>query len=267
MSLSTKRVKLVVAYDGTDFCGWAAQAGLATVQGTLTEAVRQVSGEDCEIVGASRTDSGAHAIGQVCHFDSTRNVPLNKWVRALNDRLPDSIKVKSSMIAHPDFHSRFWAQDRYYRYRINAGERDPFIERISHVCRPEVDTERMRQAAKMLIGKHDFRAFTANLQDWIDNTIREVHSIEIAERAGRIKIDIVGSAFMRGQMRRMCGALLEVGLNKRDADSIGKLLDPKTRDQEMLPEVLPAKGLMLMKVRYGRHPKDCRNKEDYGSEE
>lgn len=233
----------------------------------MTEAVRQVSGEDCEIVGASRTDSGAHAIGQVCHFDSSVNIPEQKWVRALNHRLPEAVVVKSSKHVDASFHSRFCAQDRYYRYRINSGERDPFIERISHVCKAGLKIDRMQQAAKLLIGKHDFRAFTAELQDWIDNTVRELHSIEIAERAGRVNIDIVGNAFMRGQMRRMCGALLEVGQGKRTVDSVAKLLDPKTRDSEMLPQVLPAKGLMLIRVRYGRHPKDCRNKQEDGFEE
>ncbi|MBX3118158.1 MAG: tRNA pseudouridine(38-40) synthase TruA [Fimbriimonadaceae bacterium] len=265
--MSTKRIKLVVAYDGTDFCGWAAQAGLVTVQSTLTEAVRQVSGEDCEIIGASRTDSGAHAIGQVCHFDSAVNLPPENWTRVLNHRLPATVVVKSSVSVSDTFHSRFCANDRTYKYRINSGERDPFLERISHRALPGLRIDRMQEAAKLLVGRQDFRAFTANLDDWVDNTIRVIRSVAVKDRAGRISIDIVGTAFMRGQMRRMSGALLEVGLGKRDVESVGRLLDPKTRDQEVLPEVLPAKGLMLMRVRYGRHPKDCRNKEDDGFEE
>src|SRR2546423_14524368 len=105
----TNRIKLVVSYDGTDFRGWAAQTGLRTVQGTLTEAVRRVSGEDCEIVGASRTDSGAHAKGQVCHFDAKAAIKPANWVQALNKVLPSEISVLNASIAGPEFNSRFCA--------------------------------------------------------------------------------------------------------------------------------------------------------------
>lgn len=118
-----RRIKLTVAYDGTDFCGWAAQAGRRTVQSTLIEAVRRVSGEDTEIVGASRTDSGAHAKGQVCHFDTATPIEPARWTQALNRILPPDVAVCRAAYVSPRFHARFCAGDRRYRYRIATGDR------------------------------------------------------------------------------------------------------------------------------------------------
>ncbi|KXK13762.1 MAG: pseudouridylate synthase I [Armatimonadetes bacterium OLB18] len=128
----TRRIKLTVAYDGTDFCGWAAQAGRRTVQSTLIEAVRRVSGEDTEIVGASRTDSGAHAKGQVCHFDTATPIEPARWTQALNRILPPDVAVCRAAYVSPRFHARFCASDRRYRYRIATGDRDPFADRYAH---------------------------------------------------------------------------------------------------------------------------------------
>src|SRR5476651_156283 len=133
------RIKLVVAYDGTDYRGWAPQSGQRTVQSTLREAVRQVSGEEIEIVGASRTDSGAHAKGQVCHFDSEVNMEPIKWARVLNKVLAPDLGVVSSKQVSGEFHSRFSAQDRFYRYRILTGVRDPIRSRFVHENGRELD--------------------------------------------------------------------------------------------------------------------------------
>ena len=159
-SLSTKRIRLVVAYDGSGFCGWAAQRGQRTVHGTLTEAVRRISGEDCEIIGASRTDSGAHAKGQVCHFDVGVPIPVEKWCSILNHVLPADVAVISSAEAHPEFNSRFWAKDRWYRYRILSGPRDPRRSRYVFQSERELDVELMGESAQKLVGMHDFLGFS-----------------------------------------------------------------------------------------------------------
>lgn len=253
----TNRIKLVVAYDGTDFRGWAAQAGLRTVQGTLTETVRRVSGEDVEIVGASRTDSGAHARGQVCHFDTQVPIKEQKWVMALNRLLPSDLAVKSAGVVPTTFHSRFCAMSRHYRYRIYLGEADPFRERFAFRHWENLKSEAILEAAPKLVGTHDFRAFTEELDPKVENTVRTLKSVQVSLVQDEIRIDIVGTAFLRGMMRRLSGALFEIGRGQRKVDDIEKLLGPQHKTMH-LPVVLPAKGLTLMRVIYGRHPKDNR---------
>lgn len=261
-NLSTKRIRLVVAYDGTQFCGWAPQAGLRSVQSTLTETVRQVSGEDCEIIGASRTDAGAHALGQVCHFDVSIKMPGENWTRALNDLLDEDIAVQSSKQVTPAFHSRFSARNRTYRYRIVSGVRNPVLDRHSHWEWRELDVETMRVAAANLVGRHDFRAYTAELQPWITNTWRELYKIDIRQQGRQTDIVITGTAFMRGMMRRIAGGLLEVGIGRRPETDLGSLLTEEGAIRLDWPVVLPAKGLTLLKVGYGRRMRDLRLEDD-----
>jgi tRNA pseudouridine38-40 synthase len=261
------RVKLVVSYDGTDFSGWSAQTGRRTVQGTLTEAVRQVSGEDVEISGASRTDGGAHARGQVCHFDTNVSIPVEKWSHVLNRVLGQDVAVVSARKVSDDFSSRFWALDRYYRYRIGVGLRDPQRSRFVHHYGRPLDVEAMERAAGALLGTHDFRAFTEELEPHVINTTRRLMRFDVRRVRDEVWVDVVGTAFLRGMMRRMAGALLEVGRGKRPVEEVSRLLDIEKRSSLQWPVVLPANGLCLMRVRYERHPRDCRQSTGSGSSE
>jgi tRNA pseudouridine38-40 synthase len=252
------RIKLVVSYDGTEFRGWAANPGQRTVQGTLREAVRLVSGEENEISGASRTDSGAHARGQVCHFDTANPMPPEKWANVLNRRLPGDLAVVSSEEVPPNFDSRFWAQDRYYRYRILTGPPDPHRARFTHAYGRPLSLDAMQAAANLLQGEHDFLAFTEELDPGVENTRRELFSFQVKSSRDEVWVDVVGTAFLRGMMRRMSGALLEVGRGHRPVEEVSRLLDPEERRHVQWPVVLPAKGLCLMRIRYGRHPRDHR---------
>lgn len=246
----THRVKLVVAYDGADFCGWAPQEGQRTVHSTLSGAVREVSREEPEIVGASRTDSGAHAKGQVCHFDTTRPIKPAKWVRALNDLLPRDLKVVSCQLVNRGFHSRFWAQDRWYRYRILTGPPDPERARYTFpFCRP-LDADKMNRAAQKLVGEHDFLAFT-QLVEVEENTVRTMFKFDVRQVRDEVRIDVVGTAFARGMMRRMSGALWEIGRGMREPEMLDELLRQRVKNEVHWPTVLPASGLTLMKIRYG----------------
>lgn len=252
------RIKLTVAYDGTDFRGWASQKGQRTVHSTLTEAVRLVSGEEIEIIGASRTDGGAHAKGQVCHFDTSCGIPVEKWPFVLNKQLPTDLAVVRASRVSDQFNSRFSVIDRHYRYRILTGSRDPQLERFAHFYGRPLNIELMQEAAKILEGDHDFRAFTEELEPTVENTRRILYSVQVRQVRNEVWVDIVGTAFLRGMMRRMSGALLEVGRGHRSVVEVSRLLQPEERLKYQWPVVLPAKGLCLMKIRYGRHPRDHR---------
>jgi len=254
--LSNSKVKLVVAYDGTDFRGWAAQTGQRTVQCTLKESVRRVSGEECEIVGASRTDSGAHARGQVCHFEPTVGPPAANWADVLNRVLPQDVVVRSASAVPQRFHSRFCALDRWYRYRILLGSGDPERNRYTHACNRPLDESAMHGAAQVLVGTHDFLSLAEEIASGA-NTVRTVLAAKVHRTRDEVRIDVVGEAFLRGMMRRIAGALLDVGLGKRQSEDVRRLL--QTPSIGPWPAVLPAKGLTLMRVRYGRTLRDIRD--------
>jgi tRNA pseudouridine38-40 synthase len=249
------RIKLTLAYDGTDFRGWAQNKGQRTVHSTLKEAVRRVSGDEIEIIGASRTDGGAHARGQVCHFDCEKPIPVEKWPIALNKVLPPDVTVLKAEKVRPDFSARFMAIDRFYRYKILTGQRDPFREPYAYYFGRTLDLEKMQEAAAILVGKHDFLAFTEELESSVTNTVRVLFKVDVRQVRDEVWVDVVGTAFLRGMMRRMSGALLEVGRGHRDVVEVSRLLQPEERHNYQWPTVLPAKGLCLMKIRYGRHPK------------
>lgn len=251
------RLKFVVAYDGTDFRGWARSPGHRTVQQVLSEAIQRVIGHEVDVVGASRTDSGAHARGQVCHFDTDVRIETSKWPTVINRVLPSDMAVLRASRASLDFHSRFCAEDRWYRYRILTTGRNPFVSRYAHDHGLPLDVDAMLQAGRLLEGRHDFRAFTEELQPHIDNTVRTMRRVLVCQVRNEVRIEIGGTAFLRGMMRRMSGALLEIGAGKRNIETIPELLSPR-RDGMHWPVVLPAKGLCLLRVRYGNPPKDCR---------
>ncbi len=257
------RIKLTVAYDGTDFCGWALQARRRTVQGVLSDAILEACGQAVELVAASRTDSGAHARGQVCHFDSNVAIEPAKWPLILNRLLPDDLAVVRSTKVMEAFHSRFCGEDRWYRYRISEAPRNPLTARYVHDHGRTLDLGLMQVAGQLLVGRHDFRAYTEELDPMIENTTRKLRSVQIGRRNSEIWIDIVGTAFLRGMMRRMSGVLVEVGSGRRTVKDVADLLTKK-RETMQLPVVLPAKGLCLMRVRYGNPLRDNRRNGDEG---
>ncbi len=224
----------------------------------MTEAVRQVSGEDCEIYGASRTDSGASALGQVCHFDCGVPIPVERWPRALNQILPEDVSIVSAAHVPKEFNSRFWAEKRWYRYRIQTGWRDPHRARFAYYYgAKDLDVKAMRKAARQFVGVHDFLAFSQLVEPG-RNTVREIYEFQVRRVRDEVWIDVVGSAFVRGMMRRMSGALWDVGRGAKGPDEIGRLLKKRVKSEIEWPTVLPACGLTLMKVYYGRHPYDRR---------
>lgn len=254
--MSTK-IKLVVSYDGYDFCGWAPQHGQRTVHGILTEGLRRVSGGEIEITGASRTDSGAHAKGQVCHFDDPFGIPPGNFVRALNDVLPWDVAVVSSTAVPDWFHSRFCAQDRFYRYRILCGPQGPHRARHTFWYGRPLEVGLMAETAQAFLGENDFIGFSQQV-DHLANTVRTIRKISVRAVRDEVWVDVVGTAFVRGMMRRIAGSLFEVGRGFAPPENVTRLLHLKDRRRIKFPTLLPAHGLCLMRVRYGRHPSDHR---------
>jgi tRNA pseudouridine38-40 synthase len=183
------------------------------------------------------------------------------WARVLNRVLDEDIRVLSSSEVSPDFHSRFCAHARHYQYRIVNADVTPFNLRYAHYWWGLIDVEEMSRAAKLLVGEHDFRAFTQDLDPSIENTVRTLYSVKVKRVRNEVWIDISGTAFLRGMMRRISGCLLEIGRGRRPSSDLNVLLSDR-RDSIHWPEVLPAKGLTLMRITYGRHPKDHRTESD-----
>jgi len=257
--IDNRRIKLLIQFDGTDYCGWAEQAEQKSILGTLKSCIREISGETPDLRGCSRTDSGAHALGMVADFETCNPMPPDKWAFVLNRQLPDDIKVSRSDPAPLDFHSRFFARSREYIYRIALNEKpDPVRARYVYGTWRELRLAPMQKAASFLIGNHDFRAFGEELED-LKNAVREVKRICVTQVGDEIRLSIEATAFIRGMMRRIAGGLLEVGCGKRTIEDFRVLTDPIRRDEVKWPVVLPARGLTLVKAKYGSKLRDYRD--------
>lgn len=243
------RIKLTVAYDGTDFCGFAPQPDQRTVHSALADAVLTSTAEEVEIIGASRTDGGAHAYGACAHFDTQNPMPAETWRLVLNKVLPEDCRIVRSVEVGLDFHARFSATSRVYRYRILLNEFDPFRRRYAHVYWKELDLDSMQAAASALVGEHDFRGYTEEVGPEVLNTRRKLHHVEITQAGDEVHLVVQGTAFLRGMMRRIAGMLFEIGRGHRPIEDSARLLTSE-RDLMQWPVVLPAKGLALLEVRY-----------------
>ena len=174
-----KRVLLRVAYDGTNYHGWQVQPGAVTIEQVLNEKLTELLGEPIEVIGASRTDSGVHAMGNVAVFDTEHRMPADKICFALNQRLPEDIRIQSSMEVEPDWHPRKHHCTKTYEYKIlNRKMEVPSLRLYTHFCHFDLDLDQMRQAAKLLTGEHDYKSF-CNVRTQVLDTVRTVYSIDI----------------------------------------------------------------------------------------
>lgn len=253
------RYRLTVAYDGTAFHGWQKQhppggPPLRTAQGVLEEAVRAVVRAPVNVFGASRTDSGVHAIGQVAAFDGDIPVPVERLSAAITSRLPDDIQVRDARIVPDAFNVIGDVEAKGYRYSIAHGRREactrPLFDRFWTAWTAHaLDVDAMNAAASDLIGRHDFAAFTRVSQSR-ESTVREVHSCTV-ERAGddRIHVDVSGEGFLWNMVRIIAGTLVEIGSGRRGVDSIAATIASGRRDQAGM--TMPPEGLCLQWIRYG----------------
>lgn len=245
-----RTIAVVIEYDGTDFAGFQVQRGKRTVQAELCRAVQKITKESIPVIGASRTDAGAHATGQVVHFRTTCRIPVESVPAALNSVLPRDIAARHAWEADESFHARYSALSRVYRYTIwNHPVRSALIERYAYRVSQPLDVEAMREAVKHVIGKHDFAAFASEVGRY-RNTVREVYSVELGARFPLVWLRIEANGFLQGMVRAIVGTLIEIGLGKRAPDTMPLLLQGARREEAGYN--VPAHGLCLVRVNYDR---------------
>ena len=244
-----RHIRLVVEYDGTELHGWQRQHNAQTVQQHLEEALAKLLTHETAVTGASRTDAGVHARGQVASFRTDRDIPVHGIRRGLNSMLPDSIAIRDAAEVPEDFHPRFSATGKHYRYTIlTSRDRSPrWRDRSWH--HPEaLSVSAMHDAARALVGEHDFSAFRA-AGCAAKTTLRRVDSIAFTRlHSYLVDVDIRGNAFLRQMVRIIVGTLVEVGSGKRPASQVAEILASKDRVQAGV--TAPAQGLELLSVHY-----------------
>lgn len=245
------RFKLTIEYDGAPYQGWQRLAEGPSVQGALEDAVESLTGTRSDVIGAGRTDSGVHAVGQVAHVDIEKPFEARRLADALNAHLtPHPIAVLKSEEAEPDFHARFSAVRRAYKYRI-VNRRAPAVlarGKVWRVPRP-LDAKAMHDAAQRLIGRHDFTTFRDS-QCQAKSPIKSIDLAEIVREGEMIYCRFEAQSFLHRQVRSMVGTLVEVGLGKMSADDVARVL--AATDRSKCGPVAPADGLYLMRVDYAK---------------
>jgi tRNA pseudouridine38-40 synthase len=246
-----RRIRITLAYDGTDFHGWQVQPGLATIQGTLEAVASEIEGRAMHVAGSGRTDAGVHALAQVAAFSMENPIPLPNLRKAMNRLLPASIRVISAEEAAPDFHPRFQALAKTYEYRIVREEVCPPSEwRYVHHHPYPLDTDRMQACAPLLEGEHDFTAFAAadDRDEEGRSKVRTIFSSRMDARDGRLIYRVRGSGFLKHMVRNVVGSLLEAGRGNLDEAGVRALLEPGCGRHA--GPTAPAKGLFLIGVEY-----------------
>ena len=242
------RIKLVVAYDGTDYCGWQIQKNGITVEEVLNKALSKFFGEEIAVIGASRTDSGVHAKGNVAVFDADVTMPPDKISYAINNILPDDIRIQSSEQVEGDFHPRYCDTRKTYEYRIfNARFPDPLVRRYSHFVYYPLDEVKMQEGADFLVGTHDFKSFATPKPD-VENTVRTIEECTVKREGNMVTIRIVGDGFLYNMVRIIAGSLIKVGNGMIPPTEIKNILEAK--DRTRAGHKAPACGLTLCKVDY-----------------
>jgi len=242
--------KTTLAYDGTDFVGWQRQADGVSVQGLIEEALAEFDSVAVAVVGAGRTDAGVHARGQVASFTLAREISPDTLRRALNAKLPETVRVIGAETAPPEFHARFDARSKTYRYRIANGPMlSPFERRYAWHVAEALDVEAMADGARRLHGRHDFAAFQS-AGTAVHSTEREVFAAAFSTLDDVLLFDIRADGFLRHMVRAIVGTLVEIGRARRRADWIDAIL--ASRDRSRAGRGAPPHGLFLMAVEYNR---------------
>ncbi len=246
----SRRLKLIISYDGRDFAGWQSQKRGNTIQDNLEAAFEHVCGQRLTVTGSGRTDSGVHALGQCAHVDvPAAQFVADRWLKALNGVLPQTIRILRAHFVLKSFHARFSAKGKVYRYRIINGLVRPPLEigRAWHVA-ASLDRDLVGRAAALFPGRHDFAAFAANRGKEERSSVRTVEYVRVTSRRDLIEIEFLADGFLYKMVRLMVGSIIRCALGKESLQSIELRLERPSRAASRF--VAPAGGLYLVRVRY-----------------
>ena len=243
-----KRIKLTVAYDGTNYCGWQVQPNGITIEEVLNKTLSKLTGEDICIIGASRTDSGVHAMGNVAVFDTKTTIPPERIAMSLNQRLPEDIVIVKSEEVAADFHPRYCNCSKTYEYHIiNTRIPIPTKRLTNYFVSYNLNIDDMRKAATYLVGEHDFASF-CNVRTNVESTVRTVTALDILQNGDEITVRITGNGFLYNMVRIIVGTLIRVGRGFYKPEQVKEILEAKERTAAGV--TAPAHGLMLMQIDY-----------------
>lgn len=244
-----RNIKLTIQYDGTKYKGWQKLGNETnTIQSKIEKVLSEITGEEIELIGSGRTDAGVHAYNQIANFKTNCKTSNEKILEHCYRYLPLDIVVKNAEDVKDNFHSRYNAIEKVYTYKIyNNTTHDVFKRKYSYHIKEELDIEKMREAALLFIGKHDFKSFTA-LKSKKKSTVREIYSIDIIKNNNNLDIVFKGNGFLYKMVRILVGTLVEVGLRKITLNDISLIMEQK--DRSMAPPTAPAHGLFLSNVIY-----------------
>jgi tRNA pseudouridine38-40 synthase len=245
----SRRLKLIVAYDGAPFAGWQSQSHRNTVQDHLERAFERVIGNSVRVHGAGRTDAGVHAFAQCAHVDVLKFLPPDGWIKALNALLPSAIQVLRCRYVSKHFHARLSAKGKMYRYRIwSAPILPPFEHRRAWHIAQSLDLKTLKSTAKYFVGTHDFASFAANRGKPEPSTIRTISSVRVRQKSSCVTIEFDGDGFLYKMVRLMTGALVKCALGKMHIEEITSPLHSGKVGSGRF--TAPAEGLYLVRVRY-----------------
>lgn len=243
-----KRVRLIISYDGTNYCGWQVQINGITIEEIINKELTNLLNEEITVIGASRTDSGVHALANVAVFDTETKIPAEKISFALNQRLPDDIRIQNSDEVSLDWHPRYRDSIKTYEYRIfNKRFPNPLRRLYTHFIYTPLDVEKMEKAASYIVGEHDFASF-CSARSQVQTTIRTVYRLDVKKDGDEIVIQISGNGFLYNMVRIIVGTLIKVGLSVYPPEHVKEILDAK--DRYAAGPKVQACGLTLIGIEY-----------------
>jgi tRNA pseudouridine38-40 synthase len=252
--MKMKRIKLTVSYDGTNYCGWQIQPNGVTIEEVLNQALFKLTGEKIKVIGASRTDAGVHALGNVAVFDTFTTIPVERIKPALNQKLPEDIVVTRSKEVSLDWHPRYQDSVKTYEYYILTGEVPDPTKRLTHCFTSHyLDVDKMKEAMSYFVGEHDFAEFT-RAECLRKNTVRTIYKADTRQEGNVIVFEIQGNGFLYNMIRMMVGLVMHVGRGSCLAKTVIERLEEGkikgTEKKKGLKLTAPAKGLILKNIEY-----------------
>lgn len=243
-----RRIRLTVAYDGTDYHGWQIQNNVVTVEEVLNSGLKKLTGEEVQVIGASRTDAGVHAKGNVAVFDTESKIPPECFARALSRFLPDDVVVIHSEEVEEGWHPRHCDSVKTYEYKIvNGPFPDPLMRRTTYHVSFPLDLKKMREAASFLKGKHDFKSF-CNVHTHVEDTVRTIYDLDVKKEGDVISIRVTGNGFLYNMVRIIAGTLIQVGRGLTPPENVKEMLEAK--DRQAAGATAPPQGLVLVGICY-----------------